>query len=410
MGQFDHGEYSSPARASQFDAHTFALDGASVLFEQKPLVRAAQSQGNAFPLLMNPQFGERAKVGVQASPQSGHMFQPGEIGNPDAGYRQTTVQNYPGVKDRLPAPAGNLPRLPYHPPSPSEPMVYGSQPVKQTDLNSPYVSETSERANSMFESMARIGSAAYFIHRDQAQRTAALELQLANTKLVTPATVQNFQVARDGLLTSLKNPIQSAEVAMEAMAKNYPSEIFNTSGIPKVNGSGKIMVPNHWELGKLAAADRVAAERYMSLINLRDTLTVNWPPTQGPKLLSLPTNLQSMPFIQAEKLGAQAARFDAAGSAFTDEATKVLKSFESTKMANSNLVFKNIGTLAGAWVANTAVDLVIDTKHGPSMVTWTADLASPAILLTRYGLGTKFAVVTGAHVIAKLYDKYTEKP
>lgn len=402
MGQFDQGERSSPARVSQTDAHQIALDGASILFERAPIVRS----GNGFPLLMNPAPGERPRIGVQA----GQTYLPGDVGNPDAARNPQNFQNYPGIKDRVPTPTSTLPRLQHYPPTASEPMVYGPPKVKQTDLNKPYVSETNEKANSFFESVARIGSAAYFIHRDQAQRTATLEAQLANTKLVSAGTAQNFQLARDTLLTNLKNPIASAEVAMEAMAKNYPAEIFNTSPIPKVNGGGNIMVPNHWELAKLSAADRVAAERYMNLVGLRETLTHNWPPTPGAKLIGLPTNLQSQPFIQAEKLGAHAARFDAASGAFTGEATKVLKSFESAKIANSNMVFKNVGTLAGAWVANTAVDAVVQTKHGPSLVTWTADLTSPAILLTKYGLGTKFAVVTGAHVLAKLYDKYNEKP
>jgi hypothetical protein len=424
MGQFDQGESSSPARASLTDAQSRALNGAAYLFEQQPIARAAsESKGNAvpiqwqvntYPLLINPQFGERPRVGLQPGIewQTGTRLQPGDVGNPEIAGKQEVAQNYPGVKDRVPRPVSNLPQLQYNPPTPIEPMVYGNgQPaVKQTDLNAPYVSETSERANSFFHSLATIGSSAYFIHKDQARRAANLDAQLANTKLVSSSTVQNFQFARDGLLTSLKGPIQSAEVGVEALAKTYPAEIFNTSGIPKVNGSGKILVPNHWELGKLSAVDRVAAERYMNLVSLRETLTVNWPPTPGAKLIGLPANLQNVPWIQAEKLGAHAAQFDAAGSAFSDEAAKVLNSFERMKLANNHMLLKSAGTLGGAWVTNFAVDQVIDTKHGPSMVTWTADLASPAILFTKYGMGTKFAVVTGAHILAKLYDKYTEKP
>ncbi len=98
-----------------------------------------------------------------------------------------------------------------------------------------------------------------------------------------------------------------------------------------------------------------------------------------------------------------------AGSAFTGEVTKVLKNNDALRAANTNLVFKSVGTLAGAWVVNTAADVVINTKHGPSMVTWAADLASPAVLFTNKSMLTKFGVVTGSHLLAKLYDKATEK-
>jgi hypothetical protein len=116
-----------------------------------------------------------------------------------------------------------------------------------------------------------------------------------------------------------------------------------------------------------------------------------------------------MPIVQAENLVAEAARFDAAGSKFTGEVTKVLANNNALRAANTNLVFKSVGTLAGAWVTNTAADVLIDTKHGPSKVTWAADLISPAVLFTNKSMLTKFGVVTGAHLVAKLYDKWSEE-
>ncbi len=91
------------------------------------------------------------------------------------------------------------------------------------------------------------------------------------------------------------------------------------------------------------------------------------------------------------------------------EVTKVLNNSSALRAANTNLVFKSVGTLAGAWVTNRATDALVDTKHGPSMVTWAADIAAPAILFTNKSMLMKFGVVTSSHLVAKLYDKWTEK-
>jgi len=405
MGQFDQSELGSPASAGRTDAQALALNGAAVLFEQQKTMAAGNHQGdtaplvkaqsNLFPLLQNPQVGDRRSLPA------------GEVGNPDRVGQSGTAQNYPTI--RVPRPTNELPRMQYVAPTPIQPSLLESTNIKRTNLDEPYVSETNKRANTLFESFARIGASAYFVREDHFKRLAAVETHIASTKPYTAATMQNFELAREGLLNSLRGPIKHAEVAMEALPKHYPAEIFSTSAIPRVDGPGKIMIPNHWEFTKLTPVDRMAAERYLNLVSLREQLTNNWPPHASSTLKNLPTNLQKASFIHSENLVGAATKFDTAATAFTDEIAKTLKASEALRIAHHNHVFKSAGTLAGAWVANTAVDSIIDTKHGPSLVTWTADLASPAILFTKYGMGTKFAVVTGAHILAKLYDKYNEK-
>ncbi len=388
MAPFDNSEKGSPAKFANQD---LALNGAAILFEQ------SHAQTGTYP---------PGEVGVpqQTVDQSGigqqrRVVQPGMF-----------PQHYPSVTERVPTPVGNLPGLKYAPPTPVEPSIIESTGIKKSNLDEPFKSKTSDQANTMFESIARIGASAYFVNRDYAKRSAAVEAQISATELVSPGNRQNFQVARDGLLNSLKTPIQNAEVAMEAMAKRYPTDLFQGSTIPKIGETGgKVLIPHMWDLDKLSIADQAVAEKYLKLSSLREGLTAHWPPVASTQLGRLPLNVQGMPFIHAENLVAEAARFDAAGSAFTGEVTKVLKNNDALRAANTNLVFKSVGTLAGAWVVNTAADVVINTKHGPSMVTWAADLASPAVLFTNKSMLTKFGVVTGSHLLAKLYDKATEK-
>ncbi len=424
MAPFDKGEQPTPSNVGRQDAHNLALNGAAYLFEA-PVSRSAnqaqegvipaQTGGPLFQQGSPSSFRDAIRNRVQGTPTG--TYQPGEVANPNLGQQigQPVVgegafpQRYPTVKDRVPTPVSNLPGLKFVPPTRNEPSIIESTTIKKTNLDAPYTSKTTDQANTLFESLARIGSSAYFINRDYAKRTAAVEAKIASTPLVTSGTVQHFQVARDGLLNSLKVPIQNAEVGMEALYKSYPLDLFQGTSIPKLNGSGKIMMPHPWDLEKLTAADQVVAERYLRLTSLKEQLVAHWPPVASTQLGRLPVNVEGMPIVKAENLVAEAARFDAAGSKFTGEVTKVLANNNALRAANTNLVFKSVGTLAGAWVTNTAADVLIDTKHGPSTVTWAADLISPAVLFTNKTMLTKFGVVTGAHVLAKLYDKWTEK-
>ncbi|MCC7527848.1 MAG: hypothetical protein IT342_04960 [Candidatus Melainabacteria bacterium] len=424
MAPFDNGEQPSPSSVGRQDAHNLALNGAALLFEA-PLSRSAKAaQGGVIPAKTgsplfeqgsHSSFRDAIRSRVQGTPTG--AYQAGEVANPslDEPVGQPVVQQgdfpqrYPTVKDRVPTPVSNLPGLKFAPPTKTELSIIESTLSKKTNLDAPYTSKTTDQANTLFESLARIGSSAYFINRDYAKRTAAVEAKIASTPLVTSGTVQHFQVARDGLLNSLKVPIQNAEVGMEALYKSYPLDLFQGTSIAKLNGSGKIMMPHPWDFEKLTAADQVVAERYLRLTSLKEQLVAHWPPVASTQLGHLPVNVQGMPIVQAENLVAEAARFDAAGSKFTGEVTKVLANNNALRAANTNLVFKSVGTLAGAWVTNTAADVLINTKHGPSKVTWAADLISPAVLFTNKTMLTKFGVVTGAHVLAKLYDKWTEE-
>ena len=418
MGQFDNGEQSSLANSGRLNAHDVALDGAAILFDQTPVERTAnpgndrvllaQTTGPLFQDGTGNGFRDAIRNRLQGMPTStlgddGRYVQPNQQGD------FQPPQQYPSVKDRVPRPVSNLPSLQYTQPTPIQPSIIESTNIKKTSLDTPYTSETSEKANSFFDSVGRIGSAAFFINRDHAKRSLEIENKIANTELVSNGTRQGFQMARDGLLDSLKTPIQNAESAVEGMYKNYPTELFQGSPIPKLSGKGKILMPHPWELDKLTAADQVLAERYLNLASLRETLVNNWPPVASTKLGRLPVNLQASPLIKAEGLVTEAARFDAAGSAFTGQVTKVLAANDALRAGNTNLVFKSAGAMAGAWVTNTATDVLINTKHGPSKVTWAADLLSPAILLTNKSMLVKFGVVAGSHLVAKLYDKFTEE-
>ncbi len=423
MAPFDNGE-QPPSAVGRQDAHNLALNGAAILFDG-PIVRSvnpavdgviqAQTGGLLFQQGSGSSFRDAIRNRVSPAPTG--TYQPGEVANPSLVQpigqpvlqQGDFPQRVPSVKDRVPTPVSNLPGLKFAPPTRTEPSLIESAGIKKTNLDDPYTSKTTDQANTLFESMARIGSSAYFVNRDYAKRTAAVEAKIASTPLVTSGTLQHFQVARDGLLNSLKVPIQNAEVGMEALYKNYPLELFQGSSIPKLSGSGKIMIPHPWDLDKLTVADQIVAEKYLNLTSLREKLVGHWPPVASTNLGRLPLNVQGMPFVQAENLVAEAARFDAAGTKFTGEVSKVLANNNALRATNTNLVFKSVGTLAGAWVTNTAFDVLIDTKHGPSMVTWGADLISPAVLFTNKGMLTKFGVVTGAHVLAKVYDKLSEK-
>ncbi len=436
MAPFDNGEKGSPANFARLDGHALALDGAAVLFEQNQVLRSANPAANEGVILAQASAPIVQQGTGSAFRDAIRNRVPGALTGTypagDVAVGQQTVdqqrveqqridqqklvqtggfpQRYPTVQDRVPTTVSNLPGLKFAPPTPVEPSMIESTGIKKSKLDEPFKSETSVQANTMFESMARIGSSAFFVNRDYAKRSVALEAQIANTPLVSPGNVQNFQVARDGLLGSLKTPIQNAEVAMEAMVKRYPTELFQGSTIPKIGETGgKIMIPHAWDLDKLSIADQAVAEKYLKLSSLRETLTAHWPPVASTQLGRLPLNVQGMPFVQAENLVAEAARFDSAGSAFTGEVTKVLNNNNALRAANTNLVFKSAGTLAGAWVTNTAADVLINTKNGPSMVTWAADIASPAVLFTNKSMLTKFGVVTGSHLVAKLYDKWNEK-
>ncbi len=79
----------------------------------------------------------------------------------------------------------------------------------------------------MFEIMAGIGSSAFFVNRDYVKRSAALEAQIASTPLVSPGNVQNLQAARDGLLGSLKTPIQNAEAANGSDGNTLPNRTLS---------------------------------------------------------------------------------------------------------------------------------------------------------------------------------------
>lgn len=420
MASFDNGEQPSLSNVGKVNAQNLALNGAAVLFDAPPAVRGANpaSEGVMLAQTTGPLFQQgtgssfRDAIRNRVPPAQRETIPAADVANPSLGQQivgqRDILQRVPSVKDRVPTPVSNLPGLKFAPPTQTEPSIIESTGIKKTNLDDPYTSKTTDQANTLFESMARIGSSAYFVNRDYAKRSAAVEARIASTPLVTPGTIQNFQVARDGLLNSLKVPIQNAEVGMEALYKNYPLELFQGTSIPKMSGTGKIMMPHPWDLDKLTVADQLVAEKYLHLTSLREQLVAHWPPVASTQLGRLPVNVQGMPIVQAENLVAEATRFDAAGAKFTGEVTKVLANNNALRAANTNLVFKSAGTLAGAWVTNTAADVLIDTKHGPSKVTWAADLISPAVLFTNKSMLTKFGVVTGAHVLAKLYDKWSE--
>ncbi len=427
MSLFDKGEQPSLTNVGSKNGNDVALDSAAMLFEQTTLLRSANAnEGTILAQSSGPLFQQGSGSAFRDAIRNrvpGTTYPPGEVGDGSQQNRgaQTVIQpeivqqgsfpeRYPSVTDRVPTPVSNLPGLKYAPRTSVEPSIIESTTIKKTDLNEPYQSKTSDQANYLFESVGRAGASAYFINRDYAKRTLAVEARIAATELVSPGNRQNFTAARDGLLSSLKTPIQNAEVGVEAMYKRYPGELFQGSTIPKLEGGGKIMLPHSWDMTKLSIADQEVAERFLKLSSLKEQLVAHWPPVASTQLGRLPVNVQGMPFIQAEKLVAEAAKFDAAGAAFTGEVTKVLQNNNALRAANTNQVFKGAGVMAGAWLTNTATDVLVNTKHGPSMVTWTADLASPAILFTGRSMLTKFGVVAGAHLAAKLYDKYTEKP
>lgn len=425
MGQFENGERSRLANINSTDTNNAALDGASLLFDQAKLVRSAnppaeglqlaQTSGPLFQQATGGSFRDAIKGRLQAVPseQVGQVLPPADVANPNT--TQGTLQQgdftkpYPTVRDRVPTPVGNLPRLQHNEPTPITPSLLESTGTKKTDLNEPYISKTSDQGNTLFEKIAAAGASAYFINRDYTHRTAAVEKQIAATELVSPGARQSFQMARDGLLNGLKVPIQNAEVAMEGLYKRYPIELFQGTSIPKIGGTGKIMMPHPWDFDQLSLVDQGHAEKYLKLTSLREQLVAHWPPVASTQLGRLPTGVAELSIVKAEGLVAEAAKFDAAGSAFTGEVSKTLANNEALRTANTNKVFKGVGAMAGAWATNLVMDGVINTKHGPSAVVWGADLISPAILFTNRSMLTKYGVVAGSHLVAKLYDKYNEK-
>lgn len=417
MGQHENGERTRFAAANANSASNAALDGAALLFDQSPLVRSAgpAKEGIAVAQATGPLFqtgtGSSFRDALRSRLHGVQPLAPAEVANPERVQQQPGdfQQRYPTTRDRVPTPVSNLPRLQYAPPTQNEPSLLESAGLKKTSLDEPYISKTSDQGNTLFEALARGGASAYFINRDYAQRTAALEKHIATTELVSPGTKQSFQMARDGLLNGLKVPIQNAELAMEGLYKKYPIELFQGTSIPKIGGTGKIMMPHPWDLDQLALADQAHAEKYLKLSSLREQLVAHWPPVASTQLGRLPTEVASMNIVKAEGLVTEAAKFDAAGTAFTGEVSKTLARNDAMRAANTNMVFKSVGAMAGAWMTNVVTDNIVNTKHGPSMVVWGADLISPAILFTNRSMLTKYGVVAGSHLLAKLYDKYTEK-
>lgn len=423
MSQFGDGGPTPLSKTGSVDTYSTAVDGASFLFDQGNMVRAdsnanpidsvngfvlAQSSGPLFRAGTGGSFRDALRDRVQGTPVA--EFPPADVQAPRDIQQGNFPNSYPSVRDRVPTPVSNLPRLQYDPPQQVQPSLLEGTNVKKTDLNTPYVSETSDRANILFESLARAGASAYFVNRDYTKRSLAVEKQIAATELVSSGTKQSFSLARDGLLNSLKIPIQNAEVGMEALYKNYPIEHFQGSVIPKINGNGRILMPHPWDFDKMTIADQAVAERYLKLTSLREQLTAHWPPVASTHLGRLPVNVAGMPIVQAEKIVAEAAKFDAAGTAFTSEVSGVLAKNQALRAANTDLVFKSVGAMAGAWLTNTATDAVLNTKHGPSKLTWAVDLISPAVLFTNRSMLTKYGVVAGSHLLAKIYDKWTDEP
>ncbi len=422
MGQYENVERARPQPSNASDANNGALDGGAILFDQSRFaqrisaepdgVKMAQADGPLFQNGTGSSFRDnlRARLQGRQADQSVQPLTAGDVANPDRAQGQNYVpQPYPSVRDRVPTPVSNLPRLQYYPPTEEQPSLLESTNSKKTDLNEPYVSKTNDQGNTLLEALARGGASALYISKDHASRTAAIERQIAETELVSPGTRQSFQMARDRLLGGLQLPIQNAEVTMEGLYKKYPIELFQGSSIPKLSGTGKIMMPHPWDMDQLALADQAHAEKYLKLSSLREQLVAHWPPVASTQLGRLPVNVAGMDIVKAEGLLAEAARFDAAGASFTGEVSRTLANNEALKAANTNLVFKSIGAMAGAWMTNVVTDGVVNTKHGPSAVVWGADLISPAILFTNRSMLTKYGVVAGSHLLAKLYDKYTEK-
>lgn len=422
MGQNDNAERAQLGAANANNAGNAALDGAALLFDQSPMVRSAgpanegmvlaQAPGPLFQAGTGSSFRDalRSRLHAGQSDQGGLALPPGDVANPSRVEQSGDMQQrYPTVRDRVPTPVSNLPRLQFFPPTQNEPSLLESAGSKKTSLDEPYISKTSDQGNTLFEAIARGGASALFINRDYTQRTAALEKQIAATELVSPGTRQSFQMARDGLLNGLKVPIQNAELAMEGLYKKYPIELFQGTSIPKIGGAGKIMMPHPWDLDQLALADQAHAEKYLKLTSLREQLVAHWPPVASTQLGRLPSEVAGMNIVKTEGLVAEAAKFDAAGTAFTGEVSKTLAHNDALRAANTKMVFKSAGAMAGAWATNVVTDNIVNTKHGPSMVVWGADLISPAILFTNRSMLTKYGVVAGSHLLAKLYDKYTEK-
>ncbi|PZM77659.1 MAG: hypothetical protein DKT66_25600 [Candidatus Melainabacteria bacterium] len=439
MGQFENSKQTELAKSNNTDSSNAALDGASILFDQGKFVRSAnppaegvmlaqsQAPGPLFQQGTGSSFRDalRSRLHNGSGDQIGQPLPAGDVANPGDGANPGGVQRqlaqprfvqqgefpqrYPTVTQRVPTPVSDLPRYKYFPPSQDQPSLLEDTGIKKTNLDEPYISKTSDDGNALFEALARAGASAIFINKDHVARTAAVEKQIAATELVSPGAKQSFQMARDGLLNGLKVPIQNAEVAMEGLYKRYPIELFQGASIPKIGGTGKIMMPHPWDLDQLSLVDQAHAEKYLNLTSLREQLVAHWPPVASTQLGRLPTGVASMPIVKAEGLLAEAAKFDAAGSAFTGEVSKTLANNEALRAANSTHLFKSVGVMAGAWMTNVVTDNLVNTKHGPSAVVWGADLISPAILFTNRSMLTKFGVVAGSHLVAKLYDKYNEK-
>lgn len=417
MGQNEIGEQPSLLRAANLNAQDQALNGAAILFDQNQLKRGAlpagegvaqaQTGGSNFqPNAGNLRSGLRERMQIQATQNP-----PGDVGQwvpADQANRKTTlVQN---IRDRVPIQQNDLPGYKYVPPTPSQQSLLESTSVKQTDLNAPHVSKTSDQANSLFEKAAALGSSAFFVNRDFKREMAVAEAQIAKTPLVSTTMTHNFNLTRESLLNAMRTPIQQGEAAMEVLAGKYPRDYFNAESVTKLNNKGRLLMPQAWDLEKFSVADRAVAERFMEINKLRENLTMHWPPQPSVTLGRLPHNVANMPIIKAEGLVAQAAKFDAAGVAWTGEVANTLNASSALRNSVHTHAFKSAGALGAAFVTNIATDAVIQTKHGPSNVVWAADLISPAILLTKQGMLTKYAVVAGAHAVAKLYDKFTEKP
>jgi hypothetical protein len=275
-------------------------------------------------------------------------------------------------------------------------------------LEDPHVSDTSISANKVFEPIARLGASAFWLHKDAVSRAAAIESTIANTPLVTRPTFLQYELARENLMNGLRIPIAQSEAALETLYSKYPQDIMHSNAFPKIGGAGVVSVPHEVDLVHLSPADRQIAHRYTNLNSLRESLIHNWPPGSSSTSV-LPRDIGAKAFMQAENLTDVATKFDQAGIKYADEAAQTVENNKALRFAKGSYVLKSGATLGAAWLTNAGIDAVFNPKVGPSYLTWTADIVSPAVLLTNKSMLVKFGVVTGAHVAAKVYDQINDK-
>lgn len=332
------------------------------------------SGGGAFRDALQRRFGQTGSPGSASPTESERVDQ--------APVRQTppTSLRYPDLT-RVP---GDVEQPALIPQAPQE--ITYPQPK-------PYVSETSKSMNKLFEQVVRGGSYFAWGRFDAMRRGAAIESQIAKIPMVSAGATMDIIQARDEFLTQMRTPFDEAHRDFRALRKFYPAD--------KLHG------PN-W-LDNLTAADRLKAERFLRLNQLKEVLQV-----QPPNPHAIATDpvfrngLSKEAWIKADSLDDAARALERSTGKYVNEMHANIERQGAMRRGLHNNILKTAGVLAGAWTTNLVIDNILETDKGPSAVTYITDMVSPLVLLTNKKLPVKFAVMTGSHLVARVYDKLAQ--